>query len=176
MAIKPRHVLNCRAIICGVTAMLIAGVAAIADGYAQDASQDAKVKAGLAVWKTAGCPDCHGPFADGDKQVDEAPTGANLRTTRLDTDILTETIRCGRPGAGMPAFDADAYEKHGCYGAPAGDPPDGLDPPPRTLSPAEIADVVTYLKARIIGRRAVTPEECAFYYEDEASTACKTGQ
>ena len=69
----------------------------------------AKVKAGLEVWKTAGCPDCHGAFADGEKQRDEAPDGANLRTARIDDATMAETIRCGRPGTGMPRFDKDAY-------------------------------------------------------------------
>ena len=34
------------------------------------------------------------------------------------------------------------------------------------------AEEFTYLRARIIGRRAVTPEECAYYYGDLADTFC----
>ncbi|HLK81635.1 MAG TPA: hypothetical protein VKT99_09090, partial [Xanthobacteraceae bacterium] len=64
---------------------------------------DERVKAGLMTWRSSGCADCHGAFADGDKQRDEAPTGANLRTTRLDAAALKQTISCGRPGTGMPA-------------------------------------------------------------------------
>jgi hypothetical protein len=136
---------------------------------AQDA---AKVKAGLEVWKSAGCPDCHGPFADGEKQRDEAPSGANLRTARLDDAALKETIQCGRVNTGMPRFDEDAYAKRGCYGQPAGPVPDSLYPTPRMLSAQEIDSVVIYLRARVIGHRTVTPEDCAFYYEDAASTWC----
>jgi len=33
--------------------------------------------------------------------------------------------------------------------------------------------LVTYLRARVIGKRAVTPQECAYYYEDLASTWCE---
>jgi hypothetical protein len=40
------------------------------------------------------------------------------------------------------------------------------------LSAQEIGDVVTYLRARIVGKRAVTPEECSFYYGDQASSFC----
>ena len=67
-------------------------------------------------------------FADGDKQRDEAPTGANLRRTRIDDATIAETIRCGRPGAGMPSFGEDAYTPRGCYGQPAGPVPDDLYP------------------------------------------------
>jgi mono/diheme cytochrome c family protein len=135
-------------------------------------AQDAKVKAGLEVWKTAGCPDCHGPFADGDKQRDEAPTGANLRTARIDAPTLTEIIRCGRPGTGMPRFGKDAYQPRGCYGQPAGPVPDGLYPTPRELAPDEIEAVVAYLSAKVVGHRKITPEDCAFYY-GEGSDSCQ---
>ncbi len=72
-----------------------------AAGFAQD---ETKVKAGLDVWKTAGCAECHGAFADGERQRDEAPAGANLRQTRLDDAAIAETVRCGREGTGMPRF------------------------------------------------------------------------
>ncbi len=143
-------------------------------GQAQDAGKvdEAKVKSGLSIWRSSGCSECHGAFADGEKERDEAPTGANLRQTRLDDATIAETIRCGRPGASMPSFGADAYKEHGCYGQPAGAVPDDLYPAGRTLSVQEIGDVVTYLRARIVGKRAVTPEECAYYYGDQASSFC----
>jgi mono/diheme cytochrome c family protein len=143
-------------------------------GHAQDAAKvdDTKVKSGLSIWRSSGCSECHGAFANGEKERDEAPTGANLRQTRLDDATIAETIRCGRPGAGMPSFDAGAYKERGCYGQPAGATPDELYPAGRTLSAQEIGDVVTYLRARIVGKRAVTPEECAFYYGDQASSFC----
>jgi mono/diheme cytochrome c family protein len=136
------------------------------------AQDDSKVKAGLEAWKTAGCADCHGSFADGDKARDEAPTGANLRQTRLNAAALTETIRCGRPMADMPKFDADAYTKRACYGKPLGPVPDALYPTPRALSPSEIEAVVAYLQARIIGHGKVTPAECAAYYGEVADQFC----
>ena len=150
--------------------ILTAAVTALATAVlAQD---DGKVKAGLEAWKTAGCADCHGSFADGDKARDEAPTGANLRTTRLDAAALTQVIRCGRPMADMPKFDADAYTKQGCYGQTLGPVPDGLYPTPRALSPAEIEAVVAYLQARIIGHGKVTSQECAAYYAEVADSFC----
>ena len=136
-----------------------------AAGLAQD---DAKVRAGLETWRSSGCADCHGPFADGNRDDDDYPMGANLRTTRLDAAAITLTIRCGRPGTGMPSFDAGAYTVRACYGRPLGAAPDNLQPTPRTLSLEEIDGLVTYSQARIVGHGKVTRQECLFYYEDSA--------
>ena len=137
------------------------------------AQDEARVKAGLNAWKNAGCSECHGAFADGERERDEAPVGANLRSTRLDNAAITEVIRCGRANTGMPRFDEGAYMQRGCYGQPTGAVPDALYPTPRMLSLQEIELVVTYLRARVIGKRAVTPEECAYYYGDLADTFCE---
>src|SRR5215467_123144 len=110
-----------------------------------------KVKAGLAIWKTAGCADCHGPFADGDREDDDFPIGANLRTTKLDGAALRVAIRCGRAGAGMPAFEEGAYTIHSCYGRPLGSAPDKLEPSSRKLTADEIDAVIAYLQSRIVG-------------------------
>jgi hypothetical protein len=138
-------------------------------GVAQD---EARVKAGLNAWKNAGCSECHGAFADGERERDEAPVGANLRSSRLDNTAITEVIRCGRPNTGMPRFDEGAYTQRGCYGQPSGAVPDALYPTPRMLSLPEIESVVTYLRARVIGKRAVTPDECTYYYGDLADAFC----
>jgi mono/diheme cytochrome c family protein len=118
-------------------------------GLAQD---DAKVRAGLETWRSSGCVDCHGPFADGERDDDDYPFGANLRTTRLDAAGIRLTIRCGRPGTGMPSFDGDAYTARACYGRPLG----------------EIDGLVAYLQARIVGHGKVTRQECLSYFEDKA--------
>ena len=135
---------------------------------AVDAQNEDRVKAGLSTWRNSGCADCHGAFADGEKQRDEAPTGANLRTTRLDGAAIKQTIACGRPGTGMPSFDEGAYKVRACNGQALGPPPDDLYPTPRTLTPDEIGAVVTYLQARVVGKgRTVTKQECLFYYADQ---------
>ena len=158
----------------GVRCTAVAAVAALvaASASAAVAQDDTKIKAGLEIWKSSGCADCHGAFADGDKQRDEAPTGANLRTSRLDAATLKQTISCGRPGADMPAFDEGAYKVRPCYGAPLGAAPDNLYPAPRTLSPADIDLVIAYLQARIIGRGRITREECLAYYAGDLSSSC----
>jgi mono/diheme cytochrome c family protein len=134
-------------------------------------NQDAAT-AGLEVWKTSGCADCHGPFADGNPEDGDFPIGANLRTTRLDAAGLKLTISCGRPGTGMPAFDEGAYKVRACYGRPLGAAPDSLQPTPRTLSLKEIDALVGYLQARIIGRGKITREECLSYFNDALSSSC----
>ena|SRR5437016_8623749 len=152
--------------------VLLAAATVLSIGSAS-AQDETKVRAGLEAWKTAGCAECHGAFADGEKQRDEAPSGANLRQSRLDNAALAETIRCGRPGTGMPKFGKDAYTPRGCYGQPAGPVPDALYPAARDLSAEELDAVVVYLRARVIGRRAVTREECAFYYGNMADAFCE---
>ena len=150
---------------CGV--ILAVAVSVLANSTATVAQNDDKVKAGLQVWKNTGCAECHGSFADGEKQRDESPTGSNLRTARLDTAALKLVISCGRPGgAGMPAFDEGAYKVRACYGRPLGPPPDNLYPAGATLSPDQIDAVIAYLQARIIGRGPITKAECLVYYAD----------
>ena len=145
----------------GVVAMILACGA----GHAQGPTQ---AKAGLEVWQSSGCANCHGPFADGNRADDDSPTGANLRATRLDAAALKQTISCGRPGAEMPSFDEGAYSVRPCYGQPPGAAPDNLYPAPRKLSPSDIDAVVAYLQARIIGRGAISQEECLAYYDGAA--------
>jgi len=150
---------------CGVILTVAVGV--LANSTATIAQNEDKVKAGLEAWKNSGCAECHGSFADGEKQRDESPTGSNLRTARLDTAALKLVISCGRPGgAGMPAFDEGAYKVRPCYGRPLGAPPDNLYPAGTTLTPDQIDAVIAYLQARIIGRGRITKDECLAYYSD----------
>src|SRR5947207_2458452 len=103
-----------------VLAMAAVALACAGAGFAQD---DAAVKFGLQTWKTSGCADCHGPFADGEQEDDDYPAGPNLRDIKLAAPALRMTIRCGRAGTAMPSFDADAYTLRPCYGRPLGPAP-----------------------------------------------------
>jgi mono/diheme cytochrome c family protein len=138
--------------------MAIIGIALMYSAVAFAQSED-KVKAGLAAWRNSGCADCHGAFANGEKERDESPTGADLRRTRLSADELKLAIRCGRPGTGMPSFE------DGASGCPAGG--GDLYPAPAKLSREEIENVVSYLQARIVGKGKVTKQECLLYYTDK---------
>ena len=97
----------------------------------------------------------------------EVAPSADLRTTRLDSEALKTTIRCGRVGTGMPAFEDGAYTIRPCYGRPLGTAPDNLQPTPRELTSDEFDAVIAYLQARIIGRGRITREECVAYYDDQ---------
>jgi mono/diheme cytochrome c family protein len=143
-----------------VTFAAIIGAVALACPNIALAQTDAKVTAGLEVWKSSGCSDCHGAFANGEKDRDESPTGANLRTARLDDAGLKKAISCGRPGAEMPAFDRGASA---CSGDGGGE----LYPAPRTLSSTEVDAVVAYLRARIVGHGRITKAECLAYYDNQ---------
>jgi mono/diheme cytochrome c family protein len=96
-----QHLSKGAAFIVAVTAIGL-GLATAAFAQSED-----KVKAGVTAWRNSGCSDCHGAFANGEKERDESPTGANIRQSRLKADELTLVIRCGRPG-GMPAFEEGA--------------------------------------------------------------------
>src|SRR5262245_55664536 len=140
------------------TAILSVTATALICSTAAFAQNDDKVKAGLAAWRNSGCADCHGAFANGEKERDESPTGADLRRARLNADELKLVIRCGRQGTGMPSFEEGA---RGCSGGV------GDYPAPAKLSAEQIDDVVAYLQARIVGKGKITKQECLLYYTDK---------
>jgi len=141
------------------TVILTIAAVALTCSTATFAQNEDKVRAGLATWRSSGCADCHGAFANGEKERDESPTGADLRRARLNAEELKLAIRCGRPGAGMPAFE------EGGRGCPAGG--GDLYPAPTKLSSEAIDNVVAYLQARIIGKGKITKQECLLYYADK---------
>jgi mono/diheme cytochrome c family protein len=148
--------------------VVILATAALALSTVAFAQNEGRAKTGLTTWKSPGCADCHGKFADGNPDDDDYPIGADLRTTRLDATALRQTIRCGRLGTGMPSFDEGAYVVRGCYGRPTGARPDSLQPTPRNLALEEIDDVIAYLQTRIIGRGKITREECVAYFNGQS--------
>jgi mono/diheme cytochrome c family protein len=145
----------------------VLATAAQAFSTAAFAQSEEQVTAGLAAWRGSGCADCHGAFADGNREDDDWPIGADLRTTKLDAAALKTTIRCGRAGTGMPSFDEGAYTVRACYGRAPGVAPNDLQPTPRPLSPNELDAVIAYLQARIIGRGRITRAECLAYYDEK---------
>jgi mono/diheme cytochrome c family protein len=142
----------------GAVIVMITAIALTCSTAAFAQNED-KVKAGVTAWRNSGCSDCHGAFANGEKERDESPTGADLRRARLNAEELKLAIRCGRPGTGMPAFEEGAS---GCPGG-GGD----LYPAPSKLSREEIDNVVAYLQARIVGKGKITKQECLLYYTDK---------
>jgi mono/diheme cytochrome c family protein len=150
---------DCRRLREALAPALSVAVIGLTFATAAFAQSEDKVKAGVNAWRNSGCSDCHGAFANGEKERDESPTGANIRQSRLKADELAQVIRCGRPGTGMPAFE------EGATGCPGGG--GELYPAPAKLSRADIDNVVAYLQARIMGKGKITKQECLLYYTDK---------
>ncbi len=109
-----------------------AGVAATSHTQAPDA---ADVADGMRLYLQKGdCQACHGWAADGRKMDSQMPDGSSLRETRLDRARLIQTIKCGRPGTGMPAFDKLAYSDGRC-GMKQADLKSPMPDPPATFQP-----------------------------------------
>src|SRR5882672_11761493 len=97
-----------------VTLVVVLLAASAVQAQAPDA---ADVAEGMRLFRQKGnCQACHGWAGDGRKMDDQMPDGANLRESTLDRQNLVMTIKCGRPGTGMPAFDRFAYSDGRCYG------------------------------------------------------------
>ncbi len=110
----------------------------------------------------AECSFCHGWAGDGAGHPQSPGRAANLRQSKLARDPLIEVISCGIPGTAMPHFDELAYTDKRCYGMTEAElgPRTPTLPPSTTLQKREIEVIADYLLAKIIGRGAVTREEC----------------
>jgi hypothetical protein len=117
------------------------------------------------------CQACHGWAADGRKMDSQMPDGSNLRETRLDRARLVTTIKCGRPGTGMPAFDKFAYSDGRCYGMKRADLKSPMPDPPATFQPREIDLVVDFLMAKVVGKGPMDRAKCIDYWGSDVD-AC----
>src|SRR6266853_5973097 len=120
------------------------------------------------------CQACHGWAADGRKMDSQMPYGSNLRETRLDRGTLILTIKCGRPGRSMPAFDKLAYSDGRCYGMKQADLKSrglSMTDPPATLQPREVELLADFLSARVIGKGPMNRAKCKEYWGAEVE-AC----
>jgi mono/diheme cytochrome c family protein len=131
-------------------------VATTTPSLAQDAAF------GRGVWLSeANCADCHGWLGDGIPEDPRAPKGANLRETVLTEDQIIEVILCGRPGTGMPHFDARAYTDARCYNLTAAQIGDAV--PPRadiTLTRRHATGLALFILSEFAGKGAPTREDC----------------
>jgi Cytochrome C oxidase, cbb3-type, subunit III len=134
---------------------------------AQSADPD-DVAAGMRLFRQKGnCQTCHGWAGDGRKMDSQMPDGANLRTSVLGRDALVTTIKCGRPGTGMPAFDKFAYSDGRCYGLKQADlksPDRQLPDPPATLQVREVDNIADFLLAKVIGKGPMDHAKCIDFW------------
>ena len=102
------------------------------------------------------------------------PDGADLRASTLDRATLILTIKCGRPGTGMPAFDKFAYSDGRCYGLKPADLKArqlSMFDPPATLAPREIDDLADFLMAKVIGKGPMDHAKCVEFWGSDVE-AC----
>jgi hypothetical protein len=154
-------------------ALAVATLGAVAAGA--QALDPGDIAAGMSLFRQkGGCQLCHGWAADGRKMDNQMPDGANLRETTLDRQNLILTIKCGRPGRGMPAFDKFAYSDGRCYGLKQADLKARNLPmtdPPATLAPNEVELLADFLSAKIIGKGPMDHAKCVEYWGSEVD-AC----
>src|SRR6202158_2865104 len=148
-------------------------VAATAQAQAPDPSDIAE---GMRLYQQKGnCQACHGWAADGRKADNQMPDGPNLREIKLDRSRLGMTIKCGRPGTSMPAFDKFAYSDGRCYGMKqdqlksfATRMPD----PPATLQQREIELIADFLLAKVVGKGPMDRAKCIEFWGSDVE-ACR---
>jgi hypothetical protein len=149
-------------------------VASFAPAVAQ-ALDPADLAEGMRLFQQkASCSACHGWAGDGRKMDNQMPDGANLRDHPIDREILIATIKCGRPGTGMPAFDRLAYRDGRCFGLKEADlQARGLElaDPPATLQANEINILADFLLAKVIGKGPMNHARCIEFWGSEVD-AC----
>jgi hypothetical protein len=109
----------------------------------------------------------------------QMPDGADLRETKLDRENLIITIKCGRPGTGMPAFDKFAYSDGRCYGLKQADvkkPEMQMPDPPATLLQREIELVADFLFVKVIGKGPMDRAKCIEYWGSEVEVCKELGE
>jgi hypothetical protein len=131
----------------------------------------ADIADGMRLYRQKGnCQSCHGWAGDGRKMDSHMPDGADLRASKLDRADVITTIKCGRPGTGMPAFDKFAYSDGRCYGLRQADvkrPEMQMPDPPATLLPREVGLVVDFLFAKVIGQGPMDRAACIAFWGSE---------
>lgn len=146
-------------------------------GFASFASaQDAADLAdGLRLFRQKGnCQACHGWAGDGRKMDSQMPNGSNLRESEMNRELLIITIKCGRPGTGMPAFDKFAYSDGRCFGLKQADLKArdlSLADPPTTLQNREVDLLADFLLARVVGKGPMDHTKCVEYWGSDVE-AC----
>ena len=144
-----------------------------AHAQARDAGDIAE---GMRLYLQKGdCQACHGWAADGRKMDSQMPDGPSLREIRLNRNALVLTIKCGRPGTSMPAFDKFAYSDGRCYNMKQADLASfatRMPDPPATLQQREIELVADFLFQKAVGKGPMDHAKCVEYWGSDVD-ACK---
>jgi mono/diheme cytochrome c family protein len=149
---------------CSVVLVLLAALGTtIGPAWAQDtpsAEEARTIEHGKDIFKTkATCQFCHKWDASGDQGY--GGNALSLRKTLLTREQVAETVKCGRPGTGMPFHDQFAYTDKRCYGVTRDKLGNDMPPEPNAfLNADEIDAVVKYLFAKVVGRGPSTYQDC----------------
>jgi mono/diheme cytochrome c family protein len=146
----------------------------VSAAWAQAADPSDITEGGRLFRQKANCQACHGWAGDGRKMDNQMPDGANLRESTLDRQNLVLTIKCGRPGTGMPPFDRFAYSDGRCYGLKQADlraSGSHMPDPPATLQPREVDTIVDFLLAKIVKQGPMDRAKCIEFWGSEVE-AC----
>ena len=155
------------AILVGLQLVFVPGVRA-------QAPDPADIAEGMRLFQgKADCQACHGWAGDGRKMDSQMPDGADLRASKIDREVLIVTIKCGRPGRDMPAFDRLAYSDGRCFGLKQADlDARGLElpDPPATLQASEIGLIADFLLAKVIGKGPMDHAACVAFWGSDVAT------
>jgi hypothetical protein len=161
------------ALLLGIGATGVQGIPGTNAATSITQADASDVAEGMRLYLQKGdCQACHGWAADGRKMDSQMPDGSNLRETRLDRARLVTTIKCGRPGTGMPAFDKFAYSDGRCYGMKKADLTSPMADPPATFQAREIDLVVEFLMQKVVGKGPMDRTKCIEYWGSDVD-ACK---
>jgi len=170
-----RHArLACRPALTSTGAILLLTLFTGSTAWAQAADPSDIVEGGKLFRQKASCQSCHGWAGDGRKMDNQMADGANLRESALDRQNLVMTIKCGRPGTGMPAFDKFAYSDGRCYGLKQADlraSGSHMPDPPATLQLREIDTIVDFLLATVVKQGPMDRAKCIEFWGSEVE-AC----
>ena len=148
---------------------VLSAIAAVQAGAqnAPSAEQQRVIARGQDIFKTkATCQFCHKWDASGDQGY--GGNALSLRATKLTPAQVAETIKCGRPGTGMPFHDQFAYTDKRCYGLTSADLGNDMPPEPNAfLNADEIDAVVQYLFATDVGHGPSTYDDCVAFWGGE---------
>ena len=134
-------------------------------GTAQAQSASDPTDAGKAVFKRGNCVGCHKWHGNGGGGY--GGDALSLRKTELTREQIIETVRCGRPGTGMPFFVRGSYDTTKCYEMTRQDVADRMPPEANVfLRPNEIEAVADYVLARVKGKGEPTYDECIAFFGD----------
>lgn len=153
----------------GLLLIIVAGMSAgaihpLRAQQAQSAATRRLIEQGKDIFKTkATCQFCHKWDASGDQGY--GGNALSLRTTKLSPAQVVETVKCGRPGTGMPYHDPRAYTDKRCYGVTREQLGSAMPPEPNAfLDDDEIEAVVKYLFATDVGHGSATYQDCVAFW------------